>query len=92
MLARICICTKKCPRINLRVVLGGIRILGDGIDLRLISRYHGISRYSVSFYVRTYYARVTILCVYVAGIYLSPISNSASRCSCVIEELSTMQC
>ena len=60
MLARICICTKKCPRINLRVVLGGIRILGDGIDLRLISQYHGISRYSVSFYVRTYYARVTI--------------------------------
>ena len=27
------------------LVLGGIRILGDGIDLRLILRYHGIRRY-----------------------------------------------
>ena len=27
------------------VVLGGIRILGDGIDLRLILQYHGISLY-----------------------------------------------
>ena len=38
------------------VVLGGIRILGDGIDVRLIPRYHGTSQYSVPFYVPTCYA------------------------------------
>ena len=42
----VCVCVCVCVvRVWCGVVLGGIRILGDGIDLRLILGYHGIRWY-----------------------------------------------